>query len=173
MHDCLTHATTGLKPISYWDRLLSTLIHESLHRTRLNTHSAIKVYWNATEPLLYVSHILIFQYFPSTYLFQRRTTVHLPKYHTHSCKTQQEWFLLLSKELHWARLYIYISVQQATKGIVSTKYSDALLITIPHVILVFSNQKCQGTIRYNGVLLTIRLWVSLFQITNNKPITYK
>jgi hypothetical protein len=37
------------------------------------------------------------------------------------------------------------------------KYSEALLITIPHISLVISNQKRQELIRFTGALLTIRL----------------
>jgi hypothetical protein len=52
------------------------------------------------------------------------------------------------------------------------KYSEALLITIPHISLVISKQKCQEPIRYTGALLTIRLRVGLIQITDNRPIAY-
>jgi hypothetical protein len=172
MHHWLTHAANGLKPISYREPLLSTHIHESHLRTSLNTLSAILVHWSANDPLLYVSHILIIQYFSSTYLFQRRTTVHLPKYHTHSCRTQQDWVLSHKEELHWARLYIYFSVPQATKGIVSMKYSDALLITIPHIVLVITIQKFQEPIGNSGALLSIRLRTGLTQIIKNRTIGY-
>jgi hypothetical protein len=142
-----------------------------------NAQDSIRlVHFRYTEalltPHLYVSYILIIQYFPSTYLFQQRTTVHLPKYHTHSCKTQKEWVLSHTEELHWARLYIYISVPQATKGIVSMKYSDALLINIPHIVLVITNQKCQEPSRYTGARLSIRLRAGLTQIIN-RTIGYK
>jgi hypothetical protein len=68
---------------------------------------------------------------------------------------------------------MYISLTQDIWGIVAIKYSEALLITIPHISRVITNQKGQEPIRYTGALLSIRLPVGLTQIIDNRPSAYK
>jgi hypothetical protein len=79
-------------------------------------------------------------------MLQGIISVHLSKSETHSRKTQQSWFPSFTEELDSAYLYMYTSLPLATKGIVTMKQSKALLIIIPHISLVITNQEGQEPI---------------------------